>query len=55
MQQLQHKQFSVWNESTSLPRGYCDVPAGKGFAPDSYRDGESKYNKIRLRFKRYEA
>lgn len=32
MQQLQHKQFRMSNESTSLPIRYCYVPAGKGFA-----------------------
>jgi hypothetical protein len=39
MQQLQHKQFTVWNEQSSLPIRYCYVPATTGFAPDSYRDG----------------
>ncbi|MEO6252089.1 MAG: hypothetical protein ABIO79_02190 [Ferruginibacter sp.] len=32
MQQLQHKQFSTWNEQTSLTIRYCYVPLGTGFA-----------------------
>ncbi len=31
MQQLQHKQFTMWNEQSSLPIRYCYVPAGSGF------------------------
>ena len=31
MQQLQHKQFTMWNELSSLPIRYCYVPATKGF------------------------
>lgn len=51
MQQLQHKQFRMWNESTSLPIGYCYVAASKGFAAI----GKSNNDKIRPWFKRYEA
>ena len=32
MQQLQHKQFKMWNELSSLPIRYCYVPATTGFA-----------------------
>ncbi len=31
MQQLQHKQFTMWNEQSSLPIRYSYVPAGSGF------------------------
>ncbi len=31
MQQLQHKQFTMWNELSSLPIRYCYVPATTGF------------------------
>ncbi len=31
MQQLRHKQFTVWNEQSSLPKRYSYVPVGSGF------------------------
>ena len=31
MQQLQHKQFTMWNELSSLPIRYCYVLATTGF------------------------
>ena len=51
MQQLQHKQFTMWNELPSLSIRYCYVPAGKGFAGI----GGSNNDKIRPWFKRFEA
>ena len=32
MQQLQHKQFKMWNELSSLPIRYCYVLATTGLA-----------------------
>jgi hypothetical protein len=53
MQQLQHKQFTMRNEQSSLPISYSYVPVGAGFTPDSYRDKNmSSDDKIRPWFER---
>jgi hypothetical protein len=52
MQKLQHKQFIMQNESTSLPIRYSYAPTGKGFTAIGK---VSDNDKIRPWFKRYEA
>ena len=40
--QLQHKQFTMRNEQSSLPIRYCYVPATTGFAAISNMSNDDK-------------
>jgi len=42
MQQLKHKQFTMWNEQVSLSIRYCHVPAGSGVTTIGKNNSDKK-------------